>query len=72
MTRRDYQLRAREIAVRGNDLPHAKLTPEQARAIRARHVPYCRRNGAPAIARDLGLHRRTVEKVLAYETWIHA
>ena len=72
MTRREYEQRARELALRGEALPQSKLTTEQARAIRARHVPFSRTHGAPAIARDFGLHVRTVEKVLAYASWVHA
>lgn len=58
-------------AKRGEQLPHSRLTAATVREIRAAHVPYCRTHGAPALARRYGLHRRTVEKVLAYASWAH-
>lgn len=63
---------AHSEAKRGEQLPQSRLTVAKVREIRAAHVPYCRTNGAPALARRYGLHRRTVEKVLAYESWAHA
>ena len=50
---------------RGNALPQSKLTPALVREIRASSEP------RKEIARRLGLHYRTIEKVRQYETWIH-
>lgn len=71
MTRHEYQQRAVELAARGTRLPQSKLDDAKVREIRATHVPFSRTDGAPAIARRLGLHQRTVEKVLSFETWRH-
>ena len=58
---------ALQSARRGNDLPHARLTPELVREIRAN------RHGLTAKqwAAKLGTHLRTIEKVRHYETCIH-
>lgn len=58
-------------AKRGEQLPHARLTAQQVREIRAAYVRFCKQNGAPALARLYGVHRRTVEKVLTYGSWAH-
>jgi hypothetical protein len=63
-------------AKRGNALPQAKLTPDLVREIRQRAAYKAQRlaelnakYSAKAIAADLGVHHRTVEKVLSFETW---
>lgn len=71
ITREDWLARRSEFVPRGEALPHAKLTDAMVRAIRAEYVPYSKTHGAPALAKRYGLHRRTVEKVLSYETWFH-
>jgi hypothetical protein len=71
VNRHSYLCSARLYARRGSDLPHAKLTDEAVRAIRAEHRPYSRTHGAPALARKYNLHRRTIEKVLSYASWVH-
>jgi hypothetical protein len=50
-------------APRGNDLPHAKLTPDKVREIRASNE-----TGA-ALAKKLGIHENTVYAVRRYERW---
>ena len=68
MTRQEYlNGGALQSAMRGNDLPQARLTPDLVRDIRAN------RNGMTARqwAASIGCHYRTVEKVRHYETWIH-
>ena len=54
-------------AKRGNDLPHAKLTPDVVREIRAN------RHGITAKqwADRLGLHVRTIDKVRDRKSWSH-
>jgi hypothetical protein len=63
-------------APNGNSLPQAKLTPLLVIEIRRRNEEKNRRiaelnskYSAKAMAADLGVHHRTIEKVLAYETW---
>jgi DNA-binding transcriptional regulator YiaG len=68
MNRHDYALwGAKSMAVRGADLPHARLDPEKVRAIREN------REGLTAkqLAALHGVHFRTVEKVRSRETWGH-
>ncbi len=67
----EWHRRLQQGVLRGESLPHAKLTDELVRRIRADHRPFSRTHGAPALARRLGLHRRTVEKVLAGRSWGH-
>jgi hypothetical protein len=67
--RKEWHLRRFEFVARGNRLPQAKLTPELVREIRGKYRPFSKEAGAPALARQYGLHRRTVEKVLTRETW---
>ena len=78
MTRDEYTLRARETARRGMDLPWSELTPREVDAIRstARQRENLRKHirdnlSNEALARAFGVHRRTVEKVLQGEIWVH-
>jgi hypothetical protein len=70
-TRAEYLADANMDAVRGSRLPQAKLDEATARKIRSEYVYASRVNGAPALARRYGLHRRTIEKLLTWETWTH-
>ena len=78
MTRDEYLIRQREFSARGMDLPQSKLTPLEVEAIRSaatqreslrKHIR--ERLSNDALARDLGVHVRTIEKVLARESWSH-
>lgn len=78
MKREEYILRAREVAHRGQDLPHAKLLDLEVAAIRsaARQRENLRRHikdnlSNEALAKKFNIHIRTVEKILSYETWGH-
>lgn len=78
MTRDEYDIRARETARRGMDLPWSKLTPLEVDAIRSAKrqrenlLKHIRENlSNDALAKAFGVHRRTVEKVLQGETWVH-
>lgn len=66
MTRFEYaQWGAKACAVRGEALPHARLNVQKVRAIRAqRYIKTAKQQAA-----EFGVHFRTVEKVLSYETW---
>lgn len=78
MTRDEYLIRQHEFQPRGMQLPHAKLTPLEVEAIRSaakqrdalrKHIRDKLSNDA--LARDLGVHVRTIEKVLSRESWGH-
>ena len=78
MTRDEYMIRQHEFQPRGMQLPQSKLTPLEVESIRsaakqreALRQPIRERLSNEALARDLGVHRRTIEKVLARETWGH-
>ena len=65
-------------ARRGIDLPQSKLTPDSVREIRRRSqwkadriAELNAKYSAQSIADDMGVHVRTIEKVLRYETWRH-
>jgi hypothetical protein len=62
----------------GNMLPQAKLNAELVREIRTRSqwkkdriAELNAKYSAQAMADDLGISRRAVERILAYETWRH-
>lgn len=67
VSRREYLLHPDAYAKRGNDLPHSKLDPDKVREIRTN------RSGKTAkqIAEIHGVHFRTIEKILYFETWKH-
>lgn len=68
MTRSDYLSGGAVLtAKRGNDLPHARLTPEVVRQIRATRG----RITARQWSEQLGTHVRTIDKVRDYVTWRH-
>ena len=78
MTRDEYKIRAIELAARGAQLPQTKLTPDQVIEVRAAAVSReaMRKEinatlSNEALATRLGVHRRTIEKVLRMETHIH-
>ncbi|MEN9806181.1 MAG: hypothetical protein RL756_689 [Pseudomonadota bacterium] len=74
MNRAEYLVRARELAPRGDALPHTKLSEADVREIRrlaqVREQARARINAElsnAAIAARYGVHQRTVEKVLSWE-----
>lgn len=78
MKRAEYLQRSREFAKRGSDLPQTKLNEKLVRQIRKEHAEALRRiaeirrqSTANVLASRYGVHVRTVEKVLSYETWRH-
>ena len=75
LTRQEYQLRASELAVRGQDLPQSKLLDLDVISIRSaarqreslkKHIRDNLSN--EALAKRHGVHVRTIEKALARET----
>jgi len=78
LERGEYLSRARSMALRGAELPQTKLTEDDVEAIRsaARQRDKLRQHirdnlSNEALARQHGVHVRTVEKVLQYFTWSH-
>lgn len=68
----------RLYAVRGSALPHAVVDEALVAHIRRQHARKQRliqrlnaRYSAAALAQRYGLHLRTVEKILARESWAH-
>lgn len=78
MNRSEYQIRQREFQVRGMDLPQSKLMDLDVVAIRSAAKQrenlrqYIRENlSNEALAAKFGVHVRTIEKALSYESWGH-
>ena len=65
--REEWELRSREFVKRGNELKHAKLTPDKVREIRQNRKGLTLKQTAEVY----GVHWRTIEKVRSYETWTH-
>lgn len=65
-------------SLRGLDLPQAKLNPSLVATIRAQHAAKEEMKkildehfSSQAFADRYGVHKNTVDKVLAYATWRH-
>ena len=78
MPRHEWSIRAKELATRGQDLTQSRLLDmdvidiRSAARQRAKLVQYIRDNlSNAALARRHGVHVRSVEKILSYETWGH-
>jgi hypothetical protein len=56
---------------RGVDVNTVKLSPEDITHIRKRIKPYCRLNGARALAKLYGVSHSTINAVVAGKTWGH-
>lgn len=56
---------------RGEEQAAAKLTDKIVLAIRARYKPHCHINGRRALAREFGVNRSTIDRVLAKQSWRH-
>lgn len=71
MTRAEYLETVYQTAKRGTELSYAKLTEEKVRAIRREWEPYSKTANARTLAEKFGVCRRNVERILAWETWVH-
>lgn len=78
LARAEWEIRRTEYAARGQDLPHAKLIDLDVIAIRSAKkqrealLKHIRENlSNAALARQFGVHERTIEKAVARETWNH-
>lgn len=76
--RDEWEQRRTEYAARGRDLPHAKLLDIDVVAIRSAKkqreslLKHIRENlSNAALARQFGVHERTIEKAISRETWSH-
>ena len=78
LERAEFLSRARSMARRGVAQTHSKLTPAEVQEIRQAkenrldlmaHISETLSNSA--LAEKYGVHPRTIEKVLSYETWSH-
>jgi len=65
LNRRDYLIRAHEFAARGERVGVSKLNPDKVRWIRQNPEGMTLKG----MAKRLGVHYRTVEKVHYRETW---
>lgn len=65
----DMYAKGRNTPTKGEINGRAKLTIEQVRAIRARFVPYCRKNGSGAIGREYGVTNEAVRSIVRGDTW---
>jgi hypothetical protein len=78
LEREEYLSRARDFAVRGQDLPQAKLDDDKVLSIKSASKQrelmrkYIRDNlSNNALAQQFGVHVKTIEKVLQNNTWNH-
>lgn len=78
MDRFTYEQRAVELAKRGSELPHSKLDESKVAKIRrdyyrARKLRALleKKYSAEGLAKQHGVHPRTIEKILSWETWVH-
>jgi hypothetical protein len=78
VNRIEYQQRARELAPRGQSLPQTKLLDLDVCAIKSavrqreslrKHIRENLSN--KALARQFGVHVRTIEKAVQGDTWSH-
>jgi hypothetical protein len=78
LERGEYLSRARSMALRGQDLGQSKLNDDAIESIRSAqaqreklraHIKSTLSN--EALASIHGVHVRTIEKVLSFETWVH-
>ena len=78
LERGEYLSRARSMALRGQELPQTKLLDIDVVSIRsaARQRDALRKHikenlSNEALAKQFGVHIRTIEKILQYNSWSH-
>lgn len=78
LERAEYLSRARSMALRGQELPQTKLLDMDVFSIRSaarqreslrKHIKDTLSN--EALAKQFGVHVRTIEKVLQFNSWSH-
>ncbi|WP_079218897.1 HNH endonuclease signature motif containing protein [Herbaspirillum robiniae] len=65
----DMLAKKRNAQISGVKHHNSKLTPELAQEIRERYVPYDRKNGSSALAREFEISQPTVHSVIRGVTW---
>lgn len=78
LSRTEYQSRRTEFAARGQGAPGGKLTDLEVISIRSAHrqrvnlVMHIKMNlSNEALAKQFGVHVRSIEKIISRETWTH-
>ena len=78
LERGEYLSRAREFCLRGEDLPHSKLSENDVYEIRSmikqkeKMRKYIKENlSNDAISQKFNVHIRTIEKISNYSSWAH-
>ena len=78
ISREQYRLEAVFQVKRGEELPQSKMSDDDIQAIRSAAKQrenmrkYIKDNlSNEALARQFGVHNRTIEKILSFETWRH-
>ena len=76
--RDEWEQRRTEFCARGQDLPQSKLMDLDVVAIRSAKrqreslLKHIRENlSNAALARQFGVHERSIEKIMSRETWTH-
>ncbi len=76
--RDEWEQRRTEFCARGQDLPQSKLLDLDVIAIRSAQrqrenlLQHIRNNlSNAALARQFGVHERSIEKIMSRETWSH-
>lgn len=67
----DMHSKGRGANVSGQNNGRSKLTEDDVRAIKNRHVRYCRKNGAKQIARDYGVSKTVILQIISGKLWAH-
>ncbi|EIM13852.1 HNH endonuclease signature motif containing protein [Pseudomonas chlororaphis] len=67
----DMYSKGRNAPTKGEINGRAKLTSEQVSVIRNRFVPYCRKNGSVAMAREYGVTHQAIRSIVRGKTWKH-
>jgi len=65
----DMRQKGRDRKITGTEHHNAKVSPEIAAEIRRRFVPYDRKNGSAALAREFGLAQGPVHCIIRGVTW---
>ncbi len=66
---RDMHLKNRAVFNRGQNHQNCKLSAEQIKTIRARYVPYDRKNSTRAISEDYGVSNETIKQIIQGKHW---
>jgi len=65
----DMHNKGRAVFNHGEDHPSTKITAVQVAEIRARYKSHDRKNGGPALAREFGVHQKTILAIVHGKHW---